>query len=84
MANLDVAQQVINGTYVAPPGTPLIVFDFLSALKRPNSIRERNEVSLLVTEAENKERWKNERKKQKELQVLLDSAIIKHAQNLMT
>ena len=55
LANPEVAQQVINGTYVASPGTPLIVVDFLLALKRPKSTRERKEVNLLVTEAENKE-----------------------------
>ena len=43
LANPEVAQQVINGTYVPPPGTPLIVVDFLLALKRPKSIRERKE-----------------------------------------
>ena len=54
LANPMIAQQVINGTYVPPPGTPLIVVDFLAALKRPNSNKKRNEINFLVTEEENK------------------------------
>ena len=52
----------IDGTHIPPPETSLIVVDFLVALTKPNSIKERK-VSLLVNKAENKEGWGKIKKK---------------------
>ena len=58
LANPKAAQQVIDGTFIPPPGTNEYVIEFLTALKKPDSIKEREEISLIVTAAENKEGWK--------------------------
>lgn len=54
---------MIDGTYIPTPETNDIIVNFLAALKWPDSIRVRKEISLLVTEAENKEGWRKMKEK---------------------
>ena len=63
LANPVAAQQVIDGSYTPHPGTNNIVIDFLVALKRRYSMKEREEISLIVTETENEEGWRKMKEK---------------------
>ena len=58
LADPALAQQVIDGTFIPPPGTNEYVVEFIVALKKTESIKKRNEISLIMTTAENKEGWK--------------------------
>ena len=52
------AQQVINGTYIAPVGTSDYVEEFLEVLGIPDSIEELGMVDLHLDTTDNKSGWK--------------------------
>ena len=58
LAEETAAQQVMDGTYIAPEGTNEYVIDFIHSLKIPDSIKNREQVSIIVTPEENKQGWK--------------------------
>ena len=50
-------QQIIDGIYQIPNGTNEYAVDFIALLKIPNLIRNRKQISVIVTRNKNKEAW---------------------------
>ena len=52
------ANQVKNGTFIIPEGTDPVIADLIKSLKMPDVLREKEEISLIVTTKENTAVWK--------------------------
>ena len=77
LANEENDKKALEGTYIPPEGTCLYAIEFIETLKMPIPIRNLKRVGLEVTEKQNKEAWRKQKKKQHQLVEQLDSIIIK-------
>lgn len=58
LASNIAANQVKNGTFIPPAGNDSVIVDLFELLKMPKVLKEKKEVSLIVTPEENAAVWK--------------------------
>ena len=63
LANKEPAHQVIEGTFVAPEDIDPVVADIIESLKMPDSIKEKEKLTLFITPEDNKKSWKKQKDK---------------------
>lgn len=61
LANERFAQQVMNSSYIAPPGTSEFAIEFLNILRRPPSLEE---TGFHLTPEMNRSGWKKQKREQ--------------------
>ena len=62
LADMLAAEQILNGTYVCPPGTDNFTQDFLACMQCPPSMGPEDQISMVFTMEDFQAYWKSQRK----------------------